>query len=61
MPGQVPQDRPDFAARIFVMKSIAMMSYVIEEKLFGNFVAYLRELELPRRRLSQTHYIFYLY
>lgn len=36
LPGQIPKDVPNFAARLFIMKLQAMMLYIIEEDLFPN-------------------------
>lgn len=59
LPGQVPLDRPDRAARASLVKLQSMM-YVIDEKLFGNVAAYLYEVKFQKRVLPHGHCIIFL-
>lgn len=46
--GQLPQDRPDIALRVFMMMLQTMISYLIDEKLFDNIGAYLQVVEFSK-------------
>lgn len=50
---QSPKDRSDLeVSRLFKVKLQAMMSYVMDEKLFGISAAYVNVVELQKRSLS---------
>ncbi|CDF40520.1 ATP dependant DNA helicase [Chondrus crispus] len=57
---QTPQDRPDLCGRVFRLKLNALMSHVIDEKLFGTVVANVRVIEFQKRGLPHAHVIFFL-
>lgn len=59
-PGQLYAHRSDLYARVFRMKLLALMSSVIQEKLFGTVVANVRVVEFLKRGLRRAHIIFFL-
>lgn len=59
-PGQVPLGVPHLVVRVFLMKLLAMMLFLIEETYFGNVAANLRVLEFQKRALLLAHCLFFL-
>ena len=59
-PGQTAADRPDLCARVFNMKSKAMIQHVVDEEIFGKVVAHVKVIEFQKRGLPHAHCIFVL-
>ena len=59
-PGQTPQDRPDLCARVFHMELRALLSFVLDEKYYGQVVAHVSVIEFQKRGLPHAHCIFFL-
>lgn len=60
MLGQTPNNKPDLAFRVSMINLQAMMSYIINEKLFGRIAVYLRLAELQKQRFRHTYCIIFL-
>lgn len=60
LPGQLPQDIPDLAVRLSMMKLGAMMSYMIDKKSFSNFPAYIQVVNFQKQGLNYAHCTFFL-
>lgn len=60
LPGQVRADRPDLCGRVSRIKLRVLMSFVVQEKLFGTVAAYVCEVEFQKRGRLHPHCIFFL-
>lgn len=60
LPGQVLAERPDLCARVFCIKLCALVSFVIQEELFGTVAAYVLVMEFQKGDLPHPYCIFFL-
>ena len=59
-PGQTAADRPDLTARVFYIKLKALLSDLIQEKVFGKVIAYTWVVEFQKRGLPHAHILLIL-
>lgn len=59
LPDQLPQKRPKLVVTVTTMNLGSVMSYLINEKLFGIATAHVRKVELEKRGLLHGHCIFF--
>ncbi|KAL6223330.1 hypothetical protein ACLB2K_006717 [Fragaria x ananassa] len=60
LPGQVAQDRPDLATRIFRSKFEEMKNDVVKKGVLGTVVAYVYVIEFQKRGLPHVHMLLIL-
>ncbi|KAL6196751.1 hypothetical protein ACLB2K_032365 [Fragaria x ananassa] len=60
LPGQVAQDRPDLATRIFRSKFEEMENDVVKKGVLGTVVAYVYVIEFQKRGLPHVHMLLIL-
>ncbi len=60
LPGQSPQDRQTFGARVFNLKLKALMEAAIKDKIFGEVWHMSGVIEFQKRGLPHAHCIFIL-
>ena len=59
-PGQSPLQRWDLIARVFSLKLKALLSEIVDKKLFGRCVAWNYSIEFQKRGLPHCHLLIYL-
>ncbi|WVZ85979.1 hypothetical protein U9M48_032832 [Paspalum notatum var. saurae] len=55
--GQIPQDRPDLAVRVFRAKLEEMKRLLLEEGILGKVQAYVYVVEFQKRGLPHAHFL----
>lgn len=60
LPGETASDRPDLVARVFKLKSDAILKDISQKHLFGKCLAYVYTIELKKRGLPHAHIVIVL-
>ncbi|XP_020111449.1 uncharacterized protein LOC109726322 [Ananas comosus] len=60
IPGQKPEDRPDFVSRIFKIKLQKLMDDIRKHQFFGRTTAVLYTIEFQKRGLPHAHILVWL-
>lgn len=58
LPGQQVTNRPDLTTRVFQIKLRARMAYIIDDWVFGKVEGHVRSIEIQKRSLRHTLWIF---
>lgn len=56
-PGQIPQDRPDLAVRVFRTKLEELKEKLLQKDILGKVRAYVYVVEFQKRGLPHAHFL----
>lgn len=59
-PGSHWQHHPDIVARVFYLKLMAMIDFIVKKELFGEVLAYVFRIEWQARGMPHAHCLFIL-